>query len=108
LAAAELFLTKTPPERQTLVRLAIEDRLREVVAQLAVDEIVAGRNALGGRLQSEIEQATAKLGLEVVSITIRGGPDVSNDPRLRSERPAAASATSTYSRFAASVTDGAG
>jgi hypothetical protein len=43
----------------------------------------------------------------VVTFTIRGGPDVSNVPRPRSEHPATASATPTYSCFAASVTDGA-
>ena len=41
--AAEQFLTKTPQEREGLIRLVMEGHLRGIIGQLTVEEIVKSR-----------------------------------------------------------------
>src|ERR1051325_771247 len=69
--AAEQFLTKTPQEREGLIRLVQEGHLRGIIGQLAVEEIVKQPEMVGERMRSTCADDMSKMGLEVVSFTIK-------------------------------------
>jgi flotillin len=69
--AAEQFLTKTPPQREGLIRLVMEGHLRGIIGQLAVEEIVKQPEMVGDRMRSTCAEDMTKMGLEVVSFTIK-------------------------------------
>jgi flotillin len=93
LTAAEQFLTKPPEEREGLIRLVMEGHLRGIIGQLTVEEIVKQPEMVGDRMRSTCADDMTKMGLEVISFTIKevrdkneyisnmGRPDVSRIKR---------------------------
>jgi flotillin len=71
LTAAEQFLTKAPEEREGLIRLVMEGHLRGIIGQLTVEEIVKQPEMVGERMRSTCADDMNKMGLEVISFTIK-------------------------------------
>src|SRR5882724_3235621 len=69
--AAEQFLTKTDQERESLIRLVMEGHLRGIIGQLTVEQIVKEPEMLADRMRSTCADDMNKMGLEVVSFTIK-------------------------------------
>ena len=69
--AAEQFLTKSSEERQGLIRLVMEGHLRGIIGQLTVEQIVKEPEMVGDRVRSTCADDMNKMGLEVVSFTIK-------------------------------------
>ena len=69
--AAEQFLTKTPQEREGFIRLVMEGHLRGIIGQLTVEEIVKEPEMVGDRMRSNCAADLNKMGLEVISFTIK-------------------------------------
>src|SRR6202171_5995112 len=69
--AAEQFLTKPPAEREALLRLVMEGHLRGIVGLLQVEEIVKEPEVVAGRARDSGSDDVSKMGLEVVSFTIK-------------------------------------
>jgi len=69
--AAEQFLTKTPPQREGLIRLVMEGHLRGIIGQLTVEEIVKQPEMVAERMRSTCAGDMNKMGLDVVSFTIK-------------------------------------
>jgi len=71
LTAAEQFLTKTPPQREGLIRLVMEGHLRGIIGQLTVEQIVKEPEMVGERMRATCAEDMSKMGLEVISFTIK-------------------------------------
>jgi len=71
LTASEQFLTKTPPQREALIRLVMEGHLRGIIGQLTVEEIVKQPEMVADRMRSTCADDMNKMGLEVISFTIK-------------------------------------
>src|SRR6266550_3479185 len=71
LTASEQFLTKTDQEREGLIRLVMEGHLRGIIGQLTVEEIVKQPEMVSDRMRSTCAEDMTKMGLEVVSFTIK-------------------------------------
>src|SRR6202165_4525204 len=71
LTAAEQFLTKTDQEREGLIRLVMEGHLRGIIGQLTVEEIVKQPEMVADRMRSTCAEDMTKMGLEVISFTIK-------------------------------------
>src|SRR5271157_3524365 len=71
LTAAEQFLSKAPQEREGLIRLVMEGHLRGIIGQLTVEQIVKEPEMVGDRMRSTCAGDMSKMGLEVVSFTIK-------------------------------------
>ncbi len=69
--AAEQLLSKEPQEREGLIRLVMEGHLRGIVGQLTVEQIVKEPEMVGGKMRSTCAEDLSKMGLEVVSFTIK-------------------------------------
>jgi flotillin len=69
--ASEQFLTKPPQEREALLRLVMEGHLRGIVGLLKVEEIVKEPEIVAGRVRDSVSDDLTKMGLEVVSFTIK-------------------------------------
>src|SRR6202044_1072867 len=69
--AAEQFLTKTPPLREGLIRLVMEGHLRGIIGQLTVEQIVKEPEMVGDRMRGTCADDMNKMGLEVISFTIK-------------------------------------
>ncbi len=69
--AAEQLLTKNPVEREGLIRLVMEGHLRGIVGQLTIEEIVKQPEMVADRMRSTSADDMDKMGLEIVSFTIR-------------------------------------
>jgi len=69
--AAEQFLTKTPDEREGLIRLVMEGHLRGIIGQLTVEQIVKEPEMVADRMRSTCADDLSKMGLEVISFTIK-------------------------------------
>src|SRR5579859_5372701 len=62
--AAEQFLTKTPQQREGLIRLVMEGHLRGIIGQLTVEEIVKQPEMVSDRMRSTCADDMNKMGLE--------------------------------------------
>jgi flotillin len=71
LTAAEQFLTKSDNEREGLIRLVMEGHLRGIIGQLTVEEIVKQPEMVSDRMRSTCADDMNKMGLEVISFTIK-------------------------------------
>jgi len=71
LTASEQFLTKLPQEREGLIRLVMEGHLRGIIGQLTVEEIVKQPEMVSDRMRSTCADDMNKMGLEVISFTIK-------------------------------------
>src|SRR3954447_5481687 len=71
LTAAEQFLTKPAESREALIRLVMEGHLRGIIGQLTVEEIVKQPEMVGDRMRSTCADDMNKMGLAVISFTIK-------------------------------------
>jgi flotillin len=71
LTAAEQFLSKTPAEREGLIRLVMEGHLRGIVGQLTVESIVKDPETISQSMRNTCAEDLNKMGLDIVSFTIR-------------------------------------
>ena len=90
LTASEQFLSMNDAQRQDLIRLVMEGHLRGIVGQLSVESIVKEPEMVADRMRANVAEDMSKMGLEVVSFTIRevrdgneyilnmGKPDIAN------------------------------
>ena len=69
--AAEQFLTKTDQNREALIRLVMEGHLRGIIGQLTVEQIVKEPEMVGDRMRATCAADMNKMGLEVISFTIK-------------------------------------
>src|SRR5947207_35492 len=69
--AAEQFLTKDAEEREGLIRLVMEGHLRGIIGQLTVEQIVKEPEMVADRMRSTCADDMSKMGLEVISFTIK-------------------------------------
>src|SRR5712691_11651571 len=69
--AAEQFLTKSDQEREGLIRLVMEGHLRGIIGQLSVEQIVKEPEMVGDRMRATCADDMSKMGLEVISFTIK-------------------------------------
>lgn len=86
LTAAEQFLSKTPAQREGLIRLVMEGHLRGIIGQLTVEEIVKQPEMVADRMRATCADDMDKMGLEVVSFTIKEVKD-GNDYITNMGRP---------------------
>ena len=68
---AEQFLTKRPEQREGLIRLVMEGHLRGIIGQLTVEQIVKEPEMVADRMRSTCADDMNKMGLEVISFTIK-------------------------------------
>src|ERR1700710_3008142 len=69
--AAEQFLTKSPDQRESLIRLVMEGHLRGIIGQLTVEQIVKEPEMVAERMRSTCMDDMSKMGLEVISFPLR-------------------------------------
>jgi flotillin len=69
--AAEQFLTKSDQNREALIRLVMEGHLRGIIGQLTVEQIVKEPEMVGDRMRNTCAADMNKMGLEVISFTIK-------------------------------------
>src|SRR2546427_2046315 len=93
LTAAEQFLSKEPNQREGLIRLVMEGHLRGIIGQLTVEQIVKEPEMVADRMRGTCADDLSKMGLEVISFTIKevrdkneyitnmGNPDVARIKR---------------------------
>src|SRR5437016_5328533 len=71
ITASEQFLTKSDQQREGLIRLVMEGHLRGIIGQLTVEEIVKQPEMVGDRMRGTCAGDMDKMGLEVISFTIK-------------------------------------
>jgi flotillin len=71
MTAAEQFLSKPPNMREGLIRLVMEGHLRGIIGQLTVEQIVKEPEMVGERMRATCAEDMGKMGLDVVSFTIK-------------------------------------
>ena len=93
ITASEQFLTKADNDREGLIRLVMEGHLRGIIGQLSVEQIVKEPEMVGDRVRNTCADDMTKMGLEVISFTIKeirdkndyitnmGRPDISRIKR---------------------------
>lgn len=86
LTASEQFLSMDYNAMQGLIRLVMEGHLRGIVGQLTVEAIVKEPEMVADRMRANVAEDMSKMGLEVVSFTIREVTD-SNDYILNMGKP---------------------
>ena len=69
--AAEQFLSKSQSDRENLIRLVMEGHLRGIVGQLTVEDLVKDPENVGEKLLKTVTPDMDKMGLEVISFTIK-------------------------------------
>jgi flotillin len=69
--ASEQFLTKTDQVREAMIRLVAEGHLRGIIGQLSVEQIVKEPEMVGDRMRATCAEDMSKMGLEVISFTIK-------------------------------------
>jgi len=71
ITAAEQFLSKSWDVRQAMIRLVMEGHLRGVVGQLTIEQLVKEPEMVSEKLRQISSSDMAKMGLEIVSFTIK-------------------------------------
>jgi flotillin len=84
--AAEQFLSKPQDVRENLIRLVMEGHLRGIVGQLTVEELVKEPENVGEKMLKTVTPDMEKMGLEVISFTIKDVRD-NNDYITNMGRP---------------------
>jgi flotillin len=69
--ASEQFLSKSDQDREGLIRLVMEGHLRGIIGQLSVEQIVKEPEMVGDRMRGTCAGDMSKMGLEVISFTIK-------------------------------------
>lgn len=86
LTASEQFLSMDYEAMQGLIRLVMEGHLRGIVGQLTIENIVKEPEMVADRMRANVAEDMSKMGLEVVSFTIREVTD-SNEYILNMGKP---------------------
>ena len=86
LTASEQFLSKSIQERHEVLRLVMEGHLRGIIGQLTVEQIVKEPEMVADRMRSNVADDMAKMGLEVISFTVKEIKD-KNDYIVNMGRP---------------------
>jgi flotillin len=94
LTAAEQFLTKPAADRENLIRLVMEGHLRGITGQLTVESIVKEPEMVADRMRGNVAEDLSKMGLEIISFTIREVRD-NNEYILNMGKPDVASVRRT-------------
>src|SRR2546430_6496075 len=84
--SAEQFLSKSQNDREQLIRLVMEGHLRGIVGQLTVEKLVKDPESVGGQMLRTVTPDMEKMGLEVISFTIKDVRD-ENDYITNMGRP---------------------
>src|SRR5215469_8031041 len=84
--AAEQFLSKAQDVRENLIRLVMEGHLRGIVGQLSIEELVKEPENVGAKMLKTVTPDMEKMGLEVISFTIKDVRD-KNDYITNMGRP---------------------
>src|SRR3989440_4406886 len=84
--AAEQLLSKSQQDRENLIRLVMEGHLRGIVGQLTVEDLVKDPENVGSKMLKTVTPDMDKMGLEVISFTIKDVRD-SNDYISNMGRP---------------------
>jgi flotillin len=84
--AAEQFLSKSQQDRENLIRLVMEGHLRGIVGQLTVEDLVKDPENVGSKMLKTVTPDMDKMGLEVISFTIKDVRD-NNDYISNMGRP---------------------
>lgn len=71
LTAAEQFLSKEAVVRENQMRLVMEGHLRGIIGQLTVEQIVKEPEMVADRVRTNVADDVSKMGLEVISFTIK-------------------------------------
>jgi flotillin len=69
--ASEQLLTKNQTQRENLIRLVMEGHLRGITGLLTVEQIVKEPEMVASRFRQTVADDLSKMGLEVVSFTIK-------------------------------------
>ncbi len=69
--ASEQFLSKSQEDRENLIRLVMEGHLRGIVGQLTVEDLVKDPESVGAKMLRTVTPDMEKMGLEVISFTIK-------------------------------------
>jgi flotillin len=75
ISASEWFLAKTEQQWEGQIRLIMEDHLRGVIGELTLEEIVQRPVTVGDRMRSICAGDMDKMGLELISFTIKEARD---------------------------------
>jgi flotillin len=75
--AANQFLSKSEEDRELMVRQVMEGHLRGIVGQLTVEQLVKDPELVSARMRETVAADLDKLGLEVVSFTLKDVTDES-------------------------------
>ncbi|HYF92814.1 MAG TPA: SPFH domain-containing protein [Symbiobacteriaceae bacterium] len=86
MTASEQFLSKSIQERHEVLRLVMEGHLRGIIGQLTVEQIVKEPEMVADRMRSNVADDMNKMGLEVVSFTVKEIKD-KNDYIVNMGRP---------------------
>ena len=70
-AAAELFLNKSPAEIKNIVRPVLETHLSSVLGSLSLEEVTQDLAACAARVQTSAAADLGKMGLSLISFTLR-------------------------------------
>src|SRR5438270_10152998 len=69
--AAEQFLSKSQQDRENLIRLVMEGHLRGIVGQLTGEDLEKDPEKVGSKMLKTVTPDMDKMGLEVISFTIK-------------------------------------
>jgi flotillin len=76
--AAEQFLSKSPQDREGSIKQVMEGHLRGIVGTLTIEQIVKEPEEVAGKVRDQVADDVTKMGLEVVSFTIKEVADDQN------------------------------
>lgn len=71
MTAAEQFLSKSVKDRHEVLKLVMEGHLRGIIGQLTIEQIVKEPEMVADRMRSNVSDDVAKMGLEVISFTVK-------------------------------------
>ena len=69
--AAENFLNKEPDHIGYVAQQVIEGNMREIIGQMKLSELIQKRDIFAQKVQSSVQEEMARMGLEVVNLTIQ-------------------------------------
>ena len=69
--AAENFLNKDPNHIGYVAQQVIEGNMREIIGQMKLSELIQKRDIFAQKVQSSVAEEMARMGLEVVNLTIQ-------------------------------------
>lgn len=76
--AAENFLNKDADHIGYVAQQVIEGNMREIIGQMRLSELIQKRDIFAQKVQSSVQEEMARMGLEVVNLTIQNFIDDNN------------------------------